>query len=48
MDDDKRDKKKSRKERERELRELASDGRGCGFKKDLVADRHLDDQRYER
>ncbi|EKU22423.1 hypothetical protein NGA_0461100, partial [Nannochloropsis gaditana CCMP526] len=41
-------KKLSRKERERELRALTSDGRGCGFKKDLVADRHLDDQRYER
>ena len=39
--DEKRAKKR---ERERELR----DSTGCGFKKDLVADRHLDDQRYER
>lgn len=46
--DDKQKKKLSRKERERELRALSSDGSGCGFKKDLVADRHLDDQRYER
>lgn len=38
------DKKAKKRERERELR----DSTGCGFKKDLVADRHLDDQRYER
>jgi hypothetical protein len=37
-------KKAKKRERERELR----DSTGCGFKKDLVADRHLDDQRYER
>lgn len=38
------DKKAKKRERERELR----DSTGCGFRKDLVADRHLDDQRYER
>ena len=40
-------KKKSRKERERELREL--DGvKGAGIKYDVVYDRHQDDKRYER
>jgi len=40
-------KKKTRKERERELREL--DGvKGAGIKYDVVYDRHKDDQRYER
>lgn len=38
------DKKAKKRERDRELREST----GCGFRKDLVADRHLDDQRYER
>ena len=41
------DRKKSKRERQKELRELEA-STGCGFKKDLVADRHLDDQRYER
>lgn len=43
---DEEKKKKSRRDRQRELREL--EGGGCGVKYDLVADRHLDDKRYER
>lgn len=40
-------KKKTRKERQRELRELEGT-KGCGIKYDVVYDRHKDDQRYER
>jgi hypothetical protein len=42
-DDEGKKKKKSRREREKELRD---EGLGCGFNKELIADRHRDDQRY--
>lgn len=34
--------------RERELRAIDGSDRGCGVRYDLVADRHLDDNRYQR